>query len=100
VTARDARTRHDAVADAHVLDIRADLGDTSDELVPEHNGWAAENRAMIPFRCIRATDRSAEHFEHDVTGSWSRRIRDVLYPDVTRPVEDRRSHALSTRSGP
>ena len=76
------------------------VDDAPDELVPEHDARAAEDRAVIPLRGVRAADRRADHLEHDLVRRGRGRVGDVLDADVVRPVEDGRPHALSTRSGP
>ena len=55
--------------------------------------------AVIPLGGVRAADRSTEDLEDDLARVGCVRIRNVLDPDVPRPVEDSRSHAFSTRSG-
>ena len=78
----------------------AEIDDAPDELVPEHDARTAEDGPVIPLRGVRATDRRANHLEHDLAGAGRAWVRDLLDADVVRPVEDSRLHVVSTRSEP
>ena len=96
---RDPRTRDDPLASLEGGDVLADVDHAPHELVPEYHPGSAENRAVIPFRSVRAADRGATHLEDDFACGW-RRVGDGLDADIARSVEDSRSHPLNTRSGP
>ena len=98
--ARDAGTRHDAIAHPHVGDIVCDCRDAPDKLVAEHDSRRTEDRAVVPFRRIGAADRGTEHLYDHLACSGIRPIGDALDPNVSRTVENRCLHTLSTRSAP
>jgi hypothetical protein len=100
VTARDTRTRNDAIAESEVAYFISKRDHTSDELVSEDDAGTAENWTMVPLRGIRTADRRSEYFEDDVIRARRRRISNILDPDISRPMEDSCFHCLNTRSGP
>src|SRR3954452_5522725 len=91
--ARDARPRHDARAGPQL-----DIGSTSDnaagELVPEHDGRAAQDRALGQLGGIGGAERRPRHLDHHLAGTRRARVRARLDPDVARAPVHRRVHAL------
>ncbi len=58
---RDSRSRDDPVTDSECGDVLAELDHTTHELVSENHAGSTEDRAVIPFRSVGATDRGACH---------------------------------------
>ena len=100
-TARDSRARDDPVADAQRRrrHRRVRRRARRTRVRGRRPGGRERVRDPIPRRPCRRSPRGSPR-ARPLPAAGATRVRDVLDPDVVRPVEDGRPHAISTRSGP
>jgi hypothetical protein len=99
-TARDTGSGDQTIADCETRNVSPDVDHSPDELVSEYDARAAEDGSMIPLRRVRATDRCADHLEHDLVRLRPGQVGNILDSDIARPAEYGCPHAISTRFGP
>jgi hypothetical protein len=83
--------REDQIAAGETHDLRADLLDEAQELMPDPlAGVAVRHRAVRPQ--VTAADAGADDADQGVGGSLDDRVRDGLDADITRAVNDGCTH--------